>query len=83
MSSLKQFRVYEISYYAAQKMKLSIKNLFSKCDQIRRELRIWSHLLKKSLMENFIFCAVLLTAQLKNTAVNKMLVAALSAVLKQ
>ena len=40
-------------------------------------------LLKKSLMENFIFCAVLLTAQLKNTAVNKMLVAALSAVLKQ
>ena len=34
-------------------------------------------------MENFIFCAVLLTAQLKNNAVNKMLVAALSAVLKQ
>ena len=24
----------------------------------RRKLRIWSHLLKKSLMENFIFCAV-------------------------
>ena len=24
-------------------------------DQIRRKLRIWSHLLKKSLMENFIF----------------------------
>ena len=32
-------------------------NFFSKCDQIRRKLRIWSHLLKKSLMENFIFCA--------------------------
>ena len=30
----------------------------SKCDQICRKLRIWSHLLKKSLMENFIFCAV-------------------------
>ena len=29
-----------------------------KCDQIRSFLRIWSHLLKKSLMENFIFCAV-------------------------
>ena len=29
----------------------------SKCDQIRRKLHIWSHLLKKSLMENFIFCA--------------------------
>ena len=24
----------------------------------RRKLRIWSHLLKESLMENFIFCAV-------------------------
>ena len=24
---------------------------------VRRELRIWSHLLKKSLMENLIFCA--------------------------
>ena len=29
----------------------------SKCDQIRRKLRIWSHLVEKSLMENFIFCA--------------------------
>ena len=40
-------------------MKFSIKDFFSKCDQIWRKLRIWSHLLKKSLMENFIFCAVL------------------------
>ena len=39
-------------------MKFSIKNFFSKCDQIRRKLRIWSLLLKKSLMENFTFCAV-------------------------
>ena len=36
-------------------MKFSIKDFFSKCDQIRSFLRIWSHLLKKSLMENFIF----------------------------
>ena len=43
----------------AQEMKFSIKDFFSKCDQIRRKLRIWSHLLKKSLMENFIFCAVI------------------------
>ena len=44
---------------AAQKMKFSIKDLFSKCNQIRKKLRIWSHLLKKSLMENFIFlCSV-------------------------
>ena len=28
------------------------------CDQIRSFLRIWSHLLEKSLMENFIFCAM-------------------------
>ena len=33
-------------------MKFTIKDFFSKWDQIR------SHLLKKSLMENFIFCAV-------------------------
>ena len=34
-------------------MKFSIKDFFSKCDQISRKLRIWSHLLKKSFMENF------------------------------
>ena len=39
-------------------MKFSKKDFFSKSDQIRSFLRIWSHLLKKSLMENFIFCAV-------------------------
>ena len=39
----------------ARKMKFSIKDYFSKWDQIRSLLRIWSHLLKKSLMENFIF----------------------------
>ena len=42
----------------AQKIKFSIKDFFSKCVQIRSFLRIWSHLLKKSLIENFIFCAV-------------------------
>ena len=43
----------------AQKMKFSIKDSFSKYDQIRRKQWIWSHLPKKSLMENFAFCAVL------------------------
>ena len=47
--------------FTAQKIKFSIKDFFSKCDQIPRELRIWPHLLKKSLMENFVFCAVLTT----------------------
>ena len=37
----------------AQKMMFPIKDFFSKCDQIRRNL--WSHLQKKSSMENFIF----------------------------
>ena len=40
-------------------IKFFIKDFFSKCDQIRSFLRIWSHLLKKSLAENFIFCAVI------------------------
>ena len=40
-------------------MKFSIKNFFSKCDQILSFLRSWSHLLKKSLMKNFIFFVVL------------------------
>ena len=46
------------SYNTAQKIKFSIKDFFNKRGQIRRFLRIWSHLLKKSLMENFNFCAV-------------------------
>ena len=41
-----------------QKMRFFIKDFLSKCDQKCRKLRIWSHLLKKSLMENFIVCAV-------------------------
>ena len=39
-------------------MKFSIKDFFRKYDQILRKLRICSHLLKKSLTENFIFCAM-------------------------
>ena len=44
------------SMYTAQKIKFSIKDFLSKCDQ----LRIWSHLLTKLLMENFTFCAVVI-----------------------
>ena len=50
-------RFSQLFLHIAKKMKFSIMNFSSKCDQIRRKLRIWSHLLKKSLMENFIFCA--------------------------
>ena len=45
----------------AQKIKFSIEDFFSKCDQIGKKLEIWSQLLNKSLMENFIFCAVSFT----------------------
>ena len=41
-----------------QKMRFFIKDFLSKCDQMCRKLRIWSHLLKKSVMENFIVFAV-------------------------
>ena len=45
----------------AQKVKFSIKDIFSKCDQIRRNLALKSshksHLLKKTLMKKLIFCS--------------------------
>ena len=46
------FRIFRISHFQ------EIQDFFSKCDQIRSFLRICSHLLKKSLMENFIFSAL-------------------------
>ena len=41
-------------------MKFYIKDFFTKYDQIRSFLRIWSYLLKNPLMENFIFRAVMI-----------------------
>ena len=47
------FSVYTLrATPTAQKMKFSIIDFFSKCDHI------WLHLLKISVIENFIFCAV-------------------------
>ena len=51
-------KTLDIVRNTAQKMKFSITDFLSKYDQIRRKLRIWSRLLKKSVMENFIFCKV-------------------------
>ena len=45
-------------WHHCTKNEVSIKDFFSECDQIRRKLRIWSHLLKKSLMKTFIFWEV-------------------------
>ena len=49
-----------------QKIKFSIKDFFSKCEQIRRKFRVWSYILEKSLMENFSFSAVNLTIARKS-----------------
>ena len=50
----------------AQKMMFSMKDFFSKCDQIRSFRWIWSHLLNKSLMENFISCVVFCQQRRRN-----------------
>ena len=55
--------------YNAQNMKFSIKDFCLKCDQIRM---IWSHLLRKSLMENFIFYAAL-NKKLQRSAFSRIL----------
>ena len=39
-------------------MKFFVTDIFSKYDQTRSFLQIWSYSQKKSLMENFILCAV-------------------------
>ena len=52
------FAICCICPLTAQKVKFSIKDFFSKCDEIYSFLRICSYLLKQYLMENFIFCAM-------------------------
>ena len=61
MEQLFQHRVRKLKlsiYHCTKKKKLSITDFFSKCDQTCRKLRICSHLLRKSVMENFIFCVL-------------------------
>ena len=60
-------KLYKLHKKSFHEMKFSIKDFFSKCDQIRSFKRIWSHLLKKSLIENFIFCAVTITNRASNS----------------
>ena len=47
--------LYEQNTVTTQRMRFFSKNFFSKCCQVHSFLRIRSHLLKKSLVENFIF----------------------------
>ena len=62
------YDVYTIvcTTWPTQKMKLPIKDFFSKCNQIHSFPRIWSHLLKKSFMKNFIFCAAMWTFDVRS-----------------
>ena len=68
---LKSFDLISLFYYTlpycyantAQKIKISIQDFFHKYDQIRSYSRTWSHLLKKSLIEKFIFCTVKASSQ--------------------
>ena len=43
--------------------KISIKDVFTKCDQIPKETTDLVTFTEKSLMENFIFCPVTITSQ--------------------
>ena len=52
MTHTKPFEVF------AQRIKFSVKNFFSKCEEIRSFLRIFSHLLKRSPTGNLLFWAV-------------------------
>ena len=45
-------KVKKFKSFTAPKIKFSIEYFFSKYDQIRRKLPIWSHLLKKSVISN-------------------------------
>ena len=52
------YRKTNIGKRQQTKMEFFIQSFFFKQDQIRRFLWIWSHLLKKLLIENFILGAV-------------------------
>ena len=64
-------------------MNFSIKNLFSKCEHIRMKLRIYSHLLNKSLTEDFIFCVSIIGFTNESRKFFLNLIASLSYTLRQ
>ena len=65
-------------YRCTQKKKFPIKDFFSKCDQIRSFLLIWSHLLRKSLIKNiYFFCNLFCVRHcFRNLYVEKMAIGA-------
>ena len=48
-------KTFEMLCNTVRKKKFFIEDFFSKFDRISPSMQIWSHLLKKFLMENFIF----------------------------
>ena len=49
------YKHMQTAFTLHKEMNFSIKDFFSKCNQIRKKLQMGSHLLNKSLMKNFIF----------------------------
>ena len=58
---------YSTTFHCKRRFKFSIKYFFHKFDQIPRFLRIWSHLLKRSFMKNFVFCAVFFKCKISSS----------------
>ena len=55
----KHLKYWWCTQSTAEKMNFSIGDFFSKCDQILNFKWIWSHLLRKFLIVNFIFCMMI------------------------
>ena len=62
-------RQVRVSSCFTKNEEFSIKDFLSKCDQIPGNC-VFGHILKKSLMENFIFC----TVSIKESSINSQLI---------
>ena len=51
--------------FTAQKLKFSVNDFLNKYEKISRKMQIWSRLLKKSIIEIFIFCEWLQSCSLR------------------
>ena len=71
---LKYKKKIESKTRTSQKMKFFIKDFSSKCDQICTKMRIWSQLLGKSSMKNFIFGGSTKVSKDNKTEVSKCVV---------
>ena len=58
VNECRSVRLCRLRWSLYKKLSFPLRTSSLNVTKIRRKLRIWSHLLEKSLMENFIFCAV-------------------------